>query len=275
MTIELVDLEHTYPTGDCAVAGVSLTFQGTQPVAIIGQNGAGKTTLVKHFNGILHPSRGRVAVDGVAIEERQTAQWAKTVGYVFQNPDDQLFSESVQAEFVFGPRQIGMGKREIGERLDYVAELVGLRDKLDTHPYDLTSTQKKFCTIGAVLMLLTAATAWSLATRIPLKVNVLKDHGTLSREADDGSINNIYELKIMNTSDQTRTFRLSIAGIDGLRLENNRPTTVKGGEMGSQTIVLSADPGAAKAGANAIEFRVEDVGDATVAVTEQSKFWMP
>ena len=128
---------------------------------------------------------------------------------------------------------------------------------------------------GAVLMLLTAATAWSLATRIPLKVNVLKDHGTLSREADDGSINNIYELKIMNTSDQTRTFRLSIAGIDGLRLENNRPTTVKGGEMGSQTIVLSADPGAAKAGANAIEFRVEDVGDATVAVTEQSKFWMP
>ncbi|MFT0846263.1 ABC transporter ATP-binding protein [Actinomycetaceae bacterium L2_0104] len=153
MTIELVDLEHTYPTGDCAVAGVSLTFQGTQPVAIIGQNGAGKTTLVKHFNGILHPSRGRVAVDGVAIEERQTAQWAKTVGYVFQNPDDQLFSESVQAEFVFGPRQIGMGKREIGERLDYVAELVGLRDKLDTHPYDLTSTQKKFCTIGAVLMM--------------------------------------------------------------------------------------------------------------------------
>lgn len=128
---------------------------------------------------------------------------------------------------------------------------------------------------SAVLFLLTAATAWSLATRIPLKVNILKDHGTLSREADDGSIDNIYELKIMNTGDRTRTFRLSIAGIDGLRLENNRPITVKGGEMGSQAIVLSADPGAAKAGANTIEFRIEDVGDATVAVTEQSKFWMP
>ncbi len=153
MTIELIDLEHTYPTGDRAVADVSLRLGGTEPVAIIGQNGSGKTTLVKHFNGILRPTGGRVVVDGVDIEEYSTAQWAKTVGYVFQNPDDQLFSESVRAEFVFGPRQIGMSKRRIHERLDYVAELVGLGRKLDTHPYDLTATEKKFCTIGAVLMM--------------------------------------------------------------------------------------------------------------------------
>ena len=128
---------------------------------------------------------------------------------------------------------------------------------------------------GAVLFLLAGATAWSLATRIPLKVNVLKDHGTLSREADDGSIENIYELKIMNTGDQTRTFNLNVSGIESIRLENNRPITVRGGEIGSQTIVLSADPGVAKSGASPIRFNVEDVDDATVAVTEKSKFWMP
>ena len=103
---------------------------------------------------------------------------------------------------------------------------------------------------SAALCLLSAATAWSLATRIPLKVNVLKDHGTLSREADDGRIENIYALKIINTGDQTRTFRLGIAGFAGLRLENDQPVTVSGGDIGRQTLVVSADPGSAKSGAS-------------------------
>ncbi len=128
---------------------------------------------------------------------------------------------------------------------------------------------------SAILLLLTGITAWSLATRIPLKVNVLKDHSTLSREADDGRIENTYQLKIMNTGDLTRTFRVSIAGIDGIRLENNSEITVEGGVIGSQTVVASADPGSAKSGASPIKFSVEDVGDASVAVTENSKFWMP
>ena len=128
---------------------------------------------------------------------------------------------------------------------------------------------------SAALCLLSAATAWSLATRIPLKVNVLKDHGTLSREADDGRIENIYALKIINTGDQTRTFRLGIAGFAGLRLENDQPVTVSGGDIGRQTLVVSADPGSAKSGASPIRFRIEDVSDGSVAVTESSKFWMP
>ena len=94
---------------------------------------------------------------------------------------------------------------------------------------------------AAILLALAAATAWSLSMRIPLKVNVLKDRGTLSREVDDGSIENIYRLQIMNTGDKS----------------------------------VRADPGAAKSGANPISFSVGDVADAAVAVTEKSKFWMP
>jgi cytochrome c oxidase accessory protein FixG len=128
---------------------------------------------------------------------------------------------------------------------------------------------------SAVLLLLTGLTAWSLATRIPLKVNVLKDHSSLSREADDGSIENIYQLKVLNTGDQTRTFRVSVAGVEGLRLGSSPEITVAGGEIGSQTLIVVADPESSGAGASQIKFSIEDINDPAVAVTEKSKFWMP
>ena len=141
--------------------------------------------------------------------------------------------------------------------------------------FDAT-TQFLFPVFGlAQLLLLTAATAWSLATRIPLKVNVLKDRNVLSREADDGSIENSYRLQIMNTGDQTRTFRISIGGIEGARLSSATEITIPGGEIGSQTAIVSAEPGAIRAGASPIRFSVADTADDKVAVTEQSKFWMP
>ncbi|MDY2660052.1 MAG: ABC transporter ATP-binding protein, partial [[Ruminococcus] gnavus] len=139
MKIELKKIRHVYPTGDEALKGIDLVIEGTEPVAIIGQNGAGKTTIVKHFNGILRPTSGEVLINGESIEKRSTAQWSKKVGYVFQNPDDQLFLESVRKEFEFGPQKIGMPQEEIDERMKWVAELVGLSEKLDVHPFDLTS----------------------------------------------------------------------------------------------------------------------------------------
>lgn len=153
MKIELKGLRHVYPTGDEALKGIDLVIEGTEPVAIIGQNGAGKTTIVKHFNGILRPTSGDVLINGESIGKRSTAKWSKEVGYVFQNPGDQLFLESVRKEFEFGPGQIGMPKQEIQERMEWVSELVGLSDKLDMHPFDLTATEKKFCTIGAIIMM--------------------------------------------------------------------------------------------------------------------------
>lgn len=153
MKIELKHMRYVYPSGDEALKGIDLVIDGTEPVALIGQNGAGKTTVVKHFNGILRPTSGEVLINGEKIETKSTAQWSRKVGYVFQNPDDQLFLESVRKEFEFGPRQIGMKLKEINERMEWVAGLVGLSEKLDMHPFDLTLAEKKFCTIGAVLMM--------------------------------------------------------------------------------------------------------------------------
>lgn len=187
MRIEFDRLEHVYPSGGRALDGVSLTL-GPEPVAIIGQNGAGKTTLVKHCNGMLRPTSGRVLIDGTDVASRTCAQWSRDVGYVFQNPDDQLFLDSVRKEFEFGPRRIGMDERTIAERVERLAALVGLSRRLDTHPFDLTPAEKKFCTIGAVLMMDPSAVIFDEPTcgqdrrgnaRLAAVIGALREAGTL------------------------------------------------------------------------------------------------
>lgn len=151
MKLELKDLRHVYPTGDEALRGISTVIEGTEPVAIIGQNGSGKTTLVKHFNGILRPTAGDVLLDGESISKRTTAQWSRDVGYVFQNPDDQLFLNTVRKELEFGPRQLGFPEDRISSLVAFAADLCALTEKLEEHPFDLTATEKKFCTVAAIL----------------------------------------------------------------------------------------------------------------------------
>ena len=153
MTIEVCDLHFTYPTGEEILKGINLKIDNLDPVAIIGQNGAGKTTLVKHLNGLLRSTSGDIFIDSENIIKKQTFELARTVGYVFQNPDNQLFLETVKKEFEFGPKQLKFSKKEISKRLKWVAEVVGLQNKLDVHPFDLSDTEKKFCTIGSVLMM--------------------------------------------------------------------------------------------------------------------------
>lgn len=153
MRIDIDHLSYYYHAKKPILRDINLTLEGTKPIAIIGQNGAGKTTLVKHFNRILTPTDGEVRIDGKSTVTQSTAKWALQVGYVFQNPADQLFLESVRKEFEFGPKKIGMNSKLIKSRLKMVSKLVGLENSLDVHPFDLTDNQRKFCTIGAVIMM--------------------------------------------------------------------------------------------------------------------------
>jgi len=153
MDVRVRDLGYVYPTGVEALRGVTLDMASGEAVAIVGQNGAGKTTLVKHFIGLLRPTRGDVRIGDWDTRTKSVAQLAARVGYVFQNPDDQLFSRTVGQEIAFGPRNLGLGESEVRARVAAALETVGLADQVDRHPYDLMQTQRKFVALASVLAL--------------------------------------------------------------------------------------------------------------------------
>jgi energy-coupling factor transport system ATP-binding protein len=151
MNIEVRDLHFTYPTGLEALHGVSLAIDSGEQVAIVGQNGAGKTTLVRHFNGLLQPTSGSVWVGGWDTKKFSVARLASRVGYVFQNPDEQLFSKDVGTEVRFGPRNLGYAKEKVEELVERSLALTDLGEKTETNPYDLSPTWRKMVALASVI----------------------------------------------------------------------------------------------------------------------------
>ncbi len=149
--VDVEDLVHRYPNGIEAVRGVSLSIEPGEAVVILGQNGSGKTTLVKHLNGLLRPDAGRVLLDGEATEEVTVDRLAATVGFVFQNPDEQLFERSVEREVAFGPKNLGRPADQIAGLVTRSLEAVGLTDVRTTNPYDLDLSRRKLVALAGVL----------------------------------------------------------------------------------------------------------------------------
>lgn len=156
MRIETEDLSFTYPSGVQALRGISLVIDSGERVALVGQNGAGKTTLVKHFNGLLKPGQGRVLIGDLDTREQSIASLAHQVGYVFQNPDDQLFSRTVVAEVAFGPRNLGFAPNRVAALVDDALDMTGLASVKQVNPYDLAPTRRKLLTIASVIAMDTA-----------------------------------------------------------------------------------------------------------------------
>ena len=129
---------------------VNLTIDN-RPTAIIGQNGAGKTTLVKLLKGLLKPVGGSIYYGGSDIAEKSVAMLAGEIGYVFQNPDDQIFKYHVIDEVMFGPQNIGMTKEQAREKAVVALKLVGLEQLADENPYDLELAERKLVAIASVL----------------------------------------------------------------------------------------------------------------------------
>src|SRR5690606_12052120 len=107
LPISFTDVRFSYPSGVEAVQGVTLHVPAAQRLAIVGQNGAGKTTLVRHLNGIFQPTTGTVTVGDWETKGRTIAELSARVGYVFQNPDEQIFAKTVADDVAFGPKNLG------------------------------------------------------------------------------------------------------------------------------------------------------------------------
>jgi energy-coupling factor transport system ATP-binding protein len=149
--IEAADIHFTYPSGVNALKGINLTIQNGEFVAIMGQNGAGKTTLVKHFNGLLKPTKGKVRVNGVDTKKVSVANLARSVGFVFQNPDHQLFSESVEEEIAFALRNFGFAEDVIERRVTWALNLLGLTEYRKTSPFMLSGGERKRVALASIL----------------------------------------------------------------------------------------------------------------------------
>jgi len=149
--IEVDRVRFSYPSGVEALKGVSMKIADGEFIAIMGQNGAGKTTLVKHFNGLLKPSQGRVLIDGTDTTKTSVAKLARNVGFVFQNPDHQLFCETVEEEIAFALRNFGFKEDVIEKRITWALNLLSLSQYRKTSPFMLSGGERKRVALASVL----------------------------------------------------------------------------------------------------------------------------
>ena len=145
--IELESVSHRYPDGTLGLDGVSMAVGRGDAVAVTGPTGSGKSTLIRHLNGLLRPTAGRVLLEGADIRPLRVAQLALRVGVAFQEPDRQLFCRTVRAEVGFGARD----PAAVDEALD----ALHLGAAGDRHPYDLGYSRRKLVAIAAVLAMRT------------------------------------------------------------------------------------------------------------------------
>lgn len=149
--IDIKNLRYRYPDGTLAIDDISLNIKGAKKIAILGSNGSGKSTLLQHLNGLILPQQGSISINGNKITKENLRDIRKTVGYVFDNPDDQLFSTTVYEDIAFGPRNLLYDEDKVARVLEYVMDLVGVKELEDKQPHNLSLGQKRKVAIAGVL----------------------------------------------------------------------------------------------------------------------------
>lgn len=152
--IQVNNLDFTYPDGTKALENINVSINIGEFIALIGQNGSGKTTLSKLLNGLYKPSSGEVIVDGLKSKMTPIVQMVRRVGYVFQNPDHQLFNNNCWDEIAYGPRNIELPEEEVKIRVEEATQVVGLPQiYFEEHPFFLSKGLRQRVAIASILAL--------------------------------------------------------------------------------------------------------------------------
>ena len=150
--VQIEGLRYVYqPQGIAALDGIDLAVQRGEFVGIIGENGAGKTTLLKNMVGLLRPTSGKVWIDGLDASQQAVSNLATHVGFVLQNPDQQLFAQTVEEEIAFGPRNLKLDKQEIRGRVEDAIAATGLEAFRSEFPPALPKGERAKVVIASVL----------------------------------------------------------------------------------------------------------------------------
>jgi cobalt/nickel transport system ATP-binding protein len=153
MIFKIENLTHEYSDGTLALDNVSLSFERAERIALLGTNGSGKTTLLNHLNGILKPTSGKVLFDGKPLkyDEKSLLELRKRVGFVFQDPNDQLFAPTVKQDVAFGPLNLGYKTEKVKTVVDEALRTVGMSEFAEKPPHFLSLGQKKRVALAGVL----------------------------------------------------------------------------------------------------------------------------
>lgn len=152
--IQVDHLTFAYPDGTLALKNIDVSVETGEFIALIGQNGSGKTTLSKCLNGLYKPTVGDVLVDGLNSRNTPIVQMVRRVGYVFQNPDHQLFNNNCWDEIAYGPRNIELSEEEVKLRVAEAAHVVGLPEMFfSEHPFFLSKGLRQRVAIASILAL--------------------------------------------------------------------------------------------------------------------------
>ncbi|WP_251551000.1 energy-coupling factor ABC transporter ATP-binding protein [Neobacillus muris] len=187
--INVKNLSFSYKKTEGArvLSDIHLEFD-QRSTAIIGQNGAGKTTFVKLLKGLLKPDIGQITIKGQDIKGKTAAELARTIGLIFQNPNDQIFKRTVLDEVMFGPLNIQMEKSAAKEKAIEALKMAGLDHHLDTNPHDLSLSEKKLLCMASVMAMETDIIIFDEPTiaqdnqgkeKIKQIIQTLKDKGKL------------------------------------------------------------------------------------------------
>lgn len=149
--IETRNLSHVYRGNVAALSGVNFVAERASRIAVIGANGAGKSTLFKHFNGLLKPASGEVLIRGEPITKENIREIRKIVGIVFQNPDDQIFSPTVEQDVAFGPMNLGLDDETVAHRVEAALALLDIEHLRERVPHHLSGGEKKRVAIAGVI----------------------------------------------------------------------------------------------------------------------------
>lgn len=150
-SVSVDDIRYTYPGGVCALESVTMRVAPGDFMAIMGANGGGKSTLLKHLIGLLHATGGEVRVDGLVVAPERFAELSRVVGYLFQDPNDQLFCPTVAADIAYGPENLKLPDGEVQQRVLWAADICGVAELLNRPIHALSYGQKKRVALAGVL----------------------------------------------------------------------------------------------------------------------------
>ncbi|MBM4055961.1 MAG: ATP-binding cassette domain-containing protein [Planctomycetes bacterium] len=149
--LQAKNIHYTYQDGTHALRGANMKIEQGEFLAILGPNGSGKTTLLKHFNGLIKIQEGEVFLDGKSLRNCPSREIVQRVGIVFQDPNDQLFAQTVREDVAFGPMNLGLAKEEIEQRVEDALALVNMSNYGGKSVGYLSYGQKKRVCIAGVL----------------------------------------------------------------------------------------------------------------------------